>query len=140
MRMMGLDIGTKNIGVALSDESGTLAQGKEVIRRTGDEKAIARIKEIAEEYKVKEIVLGLPLCMNGTIGERAKDSARFAEKLELRTGLQVRLWDERFSTREAEKAMLEASVRREKRKKVVDKLAAQIILQSYLDSLEKKEG
>ena len=136
MRVMGLDIGTRNIGVALSDESGTLAQAKEVIRRTNDEKAIDSIRRIAEEAGVKEIVLGLPLCMNGSMGERAKDSARFAEKLKKRTGLAVRLWDERFSTREAEGAMLEASVRREKRKEIVDKLAAQIILQGYLDSLK----
>lgn len=136
MRIMGLDMGTKNIGVALSDESGTIAQGKEVIRRTSDAAAIARISQILEEFNIKEIVLGLPINMDGTAGERAEDSVKFAEELEQRTGLSVKLWDERLSTKEVEDVMVRASVRRSRRKKLVDKLAAQIILQSYLDSLK----
>jgi putative Holliday junction resolvase len=135
MRIMGLDLGTKNIGVALSDESGVLAQGKEVIHRTSNKQAIARILEILDEFKVKEIVVGLPLNMDGTMGERAKDSVKFVEMLKERIRMPVKLWDERLSTREAEAIMLEAAVKRAKRRKVVDKLAAQIILQSYLDSL-----
>jgi putative Holliday junction resolvase len=134
MRIMGLDLGTKNIGVAVSDESGTLAQGREVVRRTTDKEAIEKIKKIIEDLNVKEIVVGVPINMNGTKGERAADSERFAEMLEDRTHLPVRLWDERLSTKEAESVMLEADVTRSKRKKVIDKLAAQIILQSYLDS------
>lgn len=135
MRIMGLDLGTKNIGVALSDESGVLAQGKEVVRRTSDDAAMARIKEIAREFKVKEIVVGLPVKMDGTMGERAEDSKTFAEMLKKRAKLPVKLWDERLSTKEAEDIMIKADVTRAKRKKAIDKLAAQIILQNYLDSL-----
>jgi putative Holliday junction resolvase len=134
MRIMGLDLGTKNIGVAVSDESGTLAQGREVVRRTTDKEAIERIEEILKDFSVEEIVVGLPINMDGTMGERAADSERFAEMLKERTHLPVKLWDERLSTKEAESVMLEADVTRSKRKKVIDKLAAQIILQSYLDS------
>lgn len=131
---MGLDLGTKNIGVAVSDESGTLAQGREVVLRTTDEEALRQIEKIVKDFGVEEIVVGIPINMDGTRGERAADSERFAEKLEERTHIPVRLWDERLSTREAESVMLEADVTRSKRKKVIDKLAAQIILQSYLDS------
>jgi len=136
MRIMGLDLGTKNIGVALSDEAGILAQGRETVRRVSDSQAIETIKEIAGETGACEIVVGLPINMNGTIGERGRDSMRFAEKLKRSTGLAVRLWDERLSTREAENIMIKASVTRKKRKKVIDKLAAQIILQGYLDSIQ----
>jgi len=136
MRIMGLDLGTKNIGVALSDESGTLAQGKEVVRRASNRQVIARIREMLDEFNVAEIVVGLPLNMDGTMGERAKDSVKFADMLKEQTRVPVKLWDERLSTKEAENTMMEAAVRRGKRKKVVDKIAAQIILQSYLDSLQ----
>ena len=132
---MGLDIGTKNIGVALSDETGMIAQGKEVIRRSSDMDAINRISDIAGEFDVKKIVVGLPIHMNATVGERAQDSMKFAEKLKANTGLPVELWDERLSTKEAEDILIEASVSRKKRKQVIDKLAAQVILQGYLDSL-----
>ena len=135
MRIMGLDLGTKNIGVALSDESGVLARGKEVIARRSDRRAIARIREILDEFEVGEIVVGLPLNMNGTTGERAEDSVKFAEMLKEQTHVPVRLWDERLSTKEAESVMIKADLSRRKRKKIVDKLAAQIILQGYLDSL-----
>jgi len=131
-----LDLGTKNIGVALSDESGTLAQGKEVVRRASNRQVIARIREMLDEFNVAEIVVGLPLNMDGTMGERAKDSVKFADMLKEQTRVPVKLWDERLSTKEAENTMMEAAVRRGKRKKVVDKIAAQIILQSYLDSLQ----
>ncbi len=139
MRIMALDIGTKNIGVALSDESATVAQGKEVIKRVSNAKALLRIKEIAGENRVAKIVVGLPINMDGTEGERARDSVRFAEMLREETSLTVVLWDERLSTREAESVMIMASMSRKKRKKVVDKLAAQLILQSYLDSQGRKE-
>ncbi len=131
-----MDLGTKNIGVALSDESGTLAQGKEVVRRASNRQVIARIREMLDEFNVAEIVVGLPLNMDGTMGERAKDSVKFADMLKEQTRVPVKLWDERLSTKEAENTMMEAAVRRGKRKKVVDKIAAQIILQSYLDSLQ----
>jgi putative Holliday junction resolvase len=133
---MGLDVGTKRIGVAISDETGTLAQGKGTVSRKSDEEAIKEIKSFIEKYKVKEIVLGLPLNMDGTQGERAEDSTGFAEILKKETGLPVKMWDERLSTKEVEDMLIAASVSRAKRKKVSDKLAAQIILQSYLDSLK----
>ncbi len=133
MRIMGLDIGTKRIGVAVSDETGTLAQGKGVVQRTTDKEAIDQIKESITENKVGEVVIGLPLNMDGSKGERAEDSEGFARILRGETGLPVKLWDERLSTKEVEAVLISADVSRSKRKKVTDKLAAQIILQSYLD-------
>lgn len=135
---MGLDVGTKNIGVSLSDETRTIARGEEVVRRVSDSAAIDRIGEIIKKFEVKEVIVGLPINMNGTMGERADDSVKFAEKLKGQTGVSVKLWDERLSTKEAEHIMISASVTRKKRKQVVDKFAAQIILQGYLDSLETK--
>ncbi|RKY43143.1 MAG: Holliday junction resolvase RuvX [Candidatus Makaraimicrobium thalassicum] len=140
MRVMALDIGTKNIGVAVSDETGILAQAKGPVRRTSTARAVTRIRELVEQFNVGEIVVGLPLNMNGTMGRRAEDSVKFAGILKQRTSLPVKLWDERLSTREAEAVMIEASVTRKKRKKTVDGLAAQIILQGYLDSLETERG
>ena len=134
MRIMGLDIGTKRTGIAVSDETGTLAQGKGAVQRTTDKEAIDGIKEIITENKVGEVVAGLPLNMDGSKGPRAEDSEAFARVLENETGLPVKLWDERLSTKEAENVLISADVSRGKRKKIADKLAAQIILQSYLDS------
>jgi putative Holliday junction resolvase len=139
MRIMGLDLGTRNIGVAVSDETGTIAQGRDTIIREDDKSAIDRIMGVIDEFGVKEVVVGLPINMDGTLGERAEDSKLFARELERRTGLPVKLWDERLSTREAENIMLEADLTRKKRKKAVDRLAAQIILQGYLDS-RRNEG
>ncbi|MDD4956167.1 MAG: Holliday junction resolvase RuvX [Candidatus Omnitrophica bacterium] len=137
MRVMGLDIGMKHIGVAVSDESGTIAQGRGVVERRTDRDAVSRIKELADEYGVKEIVVGFPINMNGTVGERGRDSEVLAEKIKEATGLNVVLWDERLTTRGAESVLISADVSRRKRKKVVDKIAAQLILQEYLDSMEK---
>jgi len=134
MRILGLDIGTKNIGVAVSDETGTIAQGKGIVRRTSEEAAVKEIAAFIEEYKIEEIVVGHPLNMDGTTGERARDSERFAETLKKETDLPVKLWDERLSTKEAEDVLIEADVSRRGRRKVKDKLAAQLILQGYLDS------
>jgi putative Holliday junction resolvase len=134
MRYMGIDLGTKYIGIAVSDESGTIAQGRGVVERTSNAEAVKKIEELIEEYGVQEIVMGLPLNMNGSQGERAEDSVRFAERLKAATALEVKLWDERLSTKEVTDVMIKASVRRDKRKKNVDKLAAQLILQSYLDT------
>ncbi|NQT33275.1 MAG: Holliday junction resolvase RuvX [Candidatus Omnitrophica bacterium] len=136
MRILGLDIGTKNIGVAVSDETGMLAQGREVVKRTSDDAAIDRIVEIITEYGAGEVVVGLPINMDGTEGPRAEDSIRFSEKLKKKMSLPVKLWDERLSTVEAESILIKGDVSRKKRKKVIDKLAAQIILQGYLDSRE----
>ncbi|MDP8258074.1 MAG: Holliday junction resolvase RuvX [Candidatus Aadella gelida] len=133
MRIMGLDIGTKNIGVAVSDETCTLAQGREVITRTSTEKVVSRIKELVEEFKVEEIVIGLPVNMDGTEGPRAKDSRMWGELLEKRFPFKCVLWDERLSTKEAEDIMISADISRKKRKKKIDQLAAQLILQGYLD-------
>ena len=137
MRIMGLDFGSKTVGVALSDSLLITAQGLEIIGRKEENKlrrTLARIEELIQEYEVTEIVLGLPKNMNGTEGERVALTREFAEKLERRTGLPVIFWDERLTTVAADKAMMEAGIRRESRKEYVDKIAASLILQGYLDS------
>ncbi len=140
MRIMGLDFGSKTVGVAVSDPLLITAQGIEIIRRKDENKlrqTLARIEALVEEYEVGRIVLGLPKNMNDTIGERAELSLEFKEKLERRTGLPVVMWDERLTTVAADRAMMEAGIRRENRKDYVDKIAACFILQGYLDSCEK---
>ena len=142
MRIIGLDYGTKTVGVAISDPLMITAQGIEIIRRKEENKlrkTLARIEELIEEYQVEEIVLGYPKNMNDTLGERAKRTEEFKEMLERRTGLPVTLWDERLSTVAAERAMMEAGLRREERKEHVDKLAAVLILQGYLDFRKSQE-
>ena len=137
MRIMGLDYGSKTVGVAISDALQITAQGIEIIRRRQENKlrrTLARIEELAIEYEVEKIVLGLPKNMNDTMGERAEKSLAFQEMLERRTGLPVEMWDERLTTVAADKAMMEAGIRRENRKEYVDKIAAVLILQGYLDS------
>ena len=138
---MGLDYGTKTVGVAISDPLGFTAQGIETIDRKEENKlrkTLARIEELTKEYQVETIVLGLPKNMNNTLGERAEKTLEFKEMLERRTGLPVVMWDERLTTVEAERTLIESSVRRENRKKYIDKIAAVIILQGYLDSLSMK--
>ncbi len=135
MRIMGLDFGSKTVGVAISDPLQITAQGIEIIRRKEENKlrqTLARIEALAAEYEVEKIVLGFPRNMNNTIGERAELSLEFKEKLERRTGLPVVMWDERLTTVAAERVMMEAGIRRENRKDYVDKIAACLILQSYL--------
>ena len=137
MRILGLDYGTKTTGVAVSDPMGWTAQGLEIIRRQEDEHLKATINRIAElcgEYKVERIVLGLPKNMNNTLGERGEKTLLFKEKLEARLKIPVDMWDERLSTVAAENVLLEADMSRKKRKNVIDKLAATIILQNYLDA------
>lgn len=139
-RIMGLDFGSKTVGVAVSDELQIIAQGVEIIRRESEKKirkTFIRIDELIAEYNVEKIVLGFPKNMNNTIGERAEKSLEFKENLERRTGLEVVMWDERLSTVSAHKAMMEAGVRREERDKYVDSIAATFILQGYLDSVKK---
>lgn len=136
MRIMGLDFGSKTVGVAVSDPLLITAQGIEIIRRKDENKlrqTLARIEELIVEYEVSEIVLGLPKNMNDTIGDRAELSLEFQDKLERRTGLPVTMWDERLTTVAADKVMMEAGIRREHRKEYVDKIAASFILQGYLD-------
>lgn len=136
MRIMGLDFGSKTVGVAVSDSLLITAQGVEIIRRKEANKlrqTLARIEELITEYGVEEIVLGLPKNMNATEGERAELTYEFRDKLERRTGLPVYMWDERLTTVAADKAMMEAGIRRENRKDFVDMIAAVLILQGYLD-------
>ncbi len=142
MRIMGLDFGSKTVGVAISDPLLITAQGIEIIRRKDENKlrqTLARIEELIVEYEVEEIVLGLPKNMNDTIGVRAELSLEFKDKLERRTGLKVTMWDERLTTVAADKTMMEAGIRREHRKEYVDKIAAVLILQGYLDYRANKE-
>ena len=137
-RWMGLDYGTKTVGVAVSDALGITAQGVETITRKSNKKlrqTLARIEALAEEYEVSRIVLGLPKNMNNTLGERVEKTLAFKEMLERRTNLPVVMWDERLTTVEAERTLIENKVRREDRKKYIDKIAAVFILQGYLDSL-----
>jgi len=135
---MGLDFGSVTTGVAISDALKLTAQGIEVINRKQENKlrqTLARIGELITEYEVETIVLGYPKNMNNTIGDRAQKSEEFAEKLRNRFQIEVVLWDERLTTVSAHQAMIEGNVRREDRAKVVDKVAAVIILQGYLDWL-----
>ncbi len=140
IRIMGLDFGSKTVGVAISDPLGLTAQGIEIIRREQENKlrrTLARIEALIEEYQVTEIVLGYPKNMNNTVGERAEKSLAFKEMLERRTGLPVVMWDERLTTVAANRTLIEGGVRRENRKEYVDMIAAVYILQGYLDSLER---
>lgn len=136
MRIIGLDYGTKTVGVAVSDSLGITAQAVETITRKEENKlrqTLARIEALIDEYNVEEIVVGFPKNMNNTIGERAEACRDFADKLERRTGLPVIMWDERLTTVSADNVLKECGVRRENRKAVVDKIAAVFILQGYLD-------
>ena len=138
MRIMGLDFGSKTVGVAVSDELLITAQGAEIVRRKSEGKlrqTLARIEELIQEYQVEKIVLGYPKNMNNSEGIRCEKTLEFKEMLERRSGLPVVLWDERLTTVAADRAMMEASIRRENRKEYVDKIAAALILQGYLDSL-----
>ncbi|WP_099468894.1 Holliday junction resolvase RuvX [Konateibacter massiliensis] len=142
MRIMGLDYGSKTVGVAISDSLGYTAQGIEIVRRKAENKlrqTLARLEELIQEYEVEEIVLGFPKNMNNTIGDRAQKSLEFKEILEKRTGLPVTMWDERLTTVEADRTMAEGEIRREDRKLYVDKLAAVFILQGYLDFLSNQK-
>lgn len=135
MRAMSLDVGTKTIGIATSDLLWMIANGVETIRRTSVERDFARIGELIKEHEVSTLVVGYPKNMNGSIGERAQICEAFA--VELRTRFpqaKVVLWDERLSTVAAEKVLVDADMRRNKRKKIIDMMAAVVILQNYLDS------
>lgn len=134
MRIMGLDVGDRTIGAAVSDELGWTAQGLEVIRRTTWENDAGRLKKLAADYNVALIVVGYPKNMNGTIGPRARLAAEFAEKISGELGLPVKLWDERLTTLEAERMLVSADVSRAGRRKVIDKMAAVLILQNYLQA------
>ncbi len=135
MRTMALDLGTKTIGVAVSDTTGLIARGVETIHRQGNVKDFARLDEIILQEEVSTIVLGYPKNMNGSIGERAKASESYGEGLAKRyPKLKIVLWDERLSTVAAEKVLVAADMQRKKRRKIIDMMAAVVILQNYLDS------
>ncbi len=142
MRIIGLDFGSKTVGVAMSDPLMITAQGVEIIRRSSENKlrqTLARIEEIITENEVTQIVIGLPKNMNNTEGERVQKTREFAGMLERRTGLPVAFWDERLTTVAADKAMIEGGIRRENRKNYVDEIAAIFILQGYMDYLKNME-
>lgn len=140
---MGLDYGSVTVGVAISDELLITAQGVEVIRRKHENKlrqTLARIEQLIEEYDVQRIVLGYPKHLNNTVGDRAKKSEEFAEKLRMRTNLEIVLWDERLTTVAAHKVLSESGLGIDKQSDVVDKVAAVLILQGYLDMLKNKKN
>ena len=141
MRILGLDYGTKTVGVAMSDPLGITAQAVETIERKQENKlrqTLARIETLVSEYGVEKIVLGLPKHMNNDMGERAEKALEFGEMLKKRTGLEVVMWDERLTTVSAERILMESGVRRENRKQYIDQIAAVFILQGFLDSLSIK--
>lgn len=136
MRIMGLDVGSRTVGVAISDALGWTAQGIETVKINEDEQAFGldRLAELIKEYTVTEIVVGYPKNMNNSIGPRGEASEKYKAMLEERFGLPVKLWDERLTTMAAERMLIDADVSRKKRKQVIDKMAAVMILQGYLDS------
>lgn len=143
MRIIGLDYGTKTVGVAVSDPLGITAQAVETIARKEENKlrkTCARIEALIDEYGVEKIVLGFPKHMNNDIGERAEKALEFRDMLVRRTGLEVIMWDERLTTVSAERTLMESGVRRENRKKHIDQIAAVFILQGYLDMLGMEQG
>ena len=138
MRILGLDFGSKTVGVAVSDELLITAQGVEIVRRKSPSKlrqTLARINELVGEYGAERIVLGYPKNMNNTEGDRCEKTEEFKELLEKRCNLPVILWDERLTTVAADNSMMEMGIRRENRKEYVDEIAAIFILQGYLDYL-----
>ncbi|MGL5354904.1 MAG: Holliday junction resolvase RuvX [Clostridium sp.] len=135
MRILGLDVGSKTIGVAISDPLGFTAQGITTIRRVKKEVDIEEVKKLCKEYCVESIVIGLPKNMNGSVGESGERMLEFCEVIREATGLKVETWDERLTTVAAHKSMIEGDLSRGKRKKIVDKIAATLILQGYLDKL-----
>ena len=140
MKTLGLDLGTRTLGIAISDALGMMAHGVETFRFEEHhyKKAIQHVQQLVKTQHVSKIVLGLPKNMNGSIGERGQVTQDFAKKLEEATNDKVILWDERLTTMQVERVLIQADVSRNKRKKVVDKMAATIILQSYLDSSQAR--
>lgn len=136
-RVLGLDLGDRRIGIAMSDATRTLASGRDVYQRRSLDEDLEHLEKLVKEESISEIVLGLPCNMDGTLGERAQKTLRFKALLEEKLKLPVVLFDERLTTEEAERVLLSADVSRKKRKRVIDQLAAVIILQRYLDQREK---
>lgn len=139
MRIIGLDVGQKTIGVAVSDPLGFTAQGLKTIYRKNKEQSISEVIELCKEYNPTTIVVGLPKNMNGTMGPACERIMNFCEDLKKSIDIKIELWDERLTTVEATRAMLEADLSRSKRKKIVDKVAATYILQGYLDKIARQK-
>jgi putative Holliday junction resolvase len=140
MRAMGLDVGTRTVGVAISDELGITAQGITTVRRTGLKKDLQALRELVSGYGVDTLVIGLPLNMDGSEGPRAAASREFGQAASEALGIQPEYWDERLTTVAAERVLLEADVSRQKRKQVIDQLAASLILQGWLEARRIREG
>jgi len=140
MKVLGLDVGEKRIGIAISDELGYTAQGMRVLNRSGLEDDLTVLRELIKETEATEVVVGLPKNMDGSLGESAQKVLSFAKQMEESLLIPVILWDERWTTAEATRLLVDADLSRAKRRKVVDKLAAVLILQGYLDSLGHQEG
>jgi len=134
---MGLDVGEKRIGIAVSDPLGWTAQGHSVLQRTTLDNDLAALQELCRQLECQLLVIGLPRNMNGTLGPKAEEIQKFAGQLQELTGLPIVYWDERLTTRSAERVLLEADLSRRKRKQVIDKVAAVHILQGYLDAAVK---
>ena len=134
MRLMGLDVGDKRIGIALSDEGAVIASPRETLERSGNRKDIRYMLELARREEVSEIVVGMPFSLDGSLGPQAHKVERFVEALKAETDIRITTWDERLTTVSAERALLEGNVSRAKRKKTIDRVAAALILQGYLDS------
>ncbi|KGO14388.1 Holliday junction resolvase RuvX [Clostridium botulinum] len=137
MRILGLDIGDRTIGIAISDPLGFTAQGITTIRRKSEAYDLEEIKKICDKYEVDTIVSGLPKNMNGTLGPQSQKVLEVCDLIKEHLNIEIKMWDERLTTVAATRAMLEADLSRSKRKKIVDKVAATYILQGYLDSLSK---
>jgi putative Holliday junction resolvase len=140
LRFLGLDIGDRKIGIAVSDELGWIAQGVETYFRRNIEEDIKYLSQVISRYKPEKIVIGLPINMNGTLGPQAEKVKEFSSKLQEKLQQQIIFWDERLTTVAAEKTLIQADMSRKKRKKKVDMLAAIFILQSYLDANSKRNG
>lgn len=138
LRIMGLDLGSKTIGIALSDELGIAAHAMKTISRQSIKKDLAAIGDLVSTYEVHRIVVGLPIQMTGTLGIEAKKVLKFVDEIKRALSVSVTTWDERLTTVQAERVLLEAGLSRKKRKRVIDKTAATLILQSYLDTKQTR--
>jgi putative Holliday junction resolvase len=138
MRVLGLDVGDRKIGISVSDPTQSIAQGLKVYRRTSLNHDLKELKNLAEEHAIKQIVVGLPKDLSGTLGKKARDVMAFAEQVEKYTHIPTVLWDERFSTNEANRVFELAQISHKKRKPFIDMIASQIILQGYLDAHRTK--
>jgi len=140
VRILGLDLGSKRIGIALSDALGWTAQGLTVIHRAGRARDLARVLELVKKYEVQEIVIGLPRHLDGRLGEGAEEALDWAAELQERLHIPVHTWDERLTTLQAERVLLQADLSRRKRRQVIDKLAAGLILQAFLDNRRQTQA